>query len=476
MGALQLNRSVAHEVRVGDRRVLLHVPSSALFDLDPVSSALLELFAERPAVTAEDVRERLDGRFAPDEVVEALQELIDLEVLGAGAPVSRPTPPLEVREYPLSTLVLNVNTGCNLSCTYCYKEDLAVPAAGERLALDTAIQGIELLLAEGHSRERINVAFFGGEPLTAMELIRAVVDYTERRCAELAKEVDFSLTTNATLLDEAIIDYLDAHRFGIAVSMDGPRAVHDRHRLTVGGQGSYQAAARKVRLLLERYRARPIGARVTLTAGYTDVVAIHRHLVGELGFHEAGFAPVTAAPEARFNLDGAELEAIFEGFKALGEDYLAAALEGRSNGFANLHQLLTDLHEGTRKTLPCGAGIGMLALDPRGRLHLCHRFSGSAQPAYGDVERGIDKERLGEFLAAAARREGTPCERCRIRNLCAGGCYHESYARFSDPLSPTYHYCDLMREWVDFGIGIYARIRAVNPAFFARHLTPRRAG
>jgi uncharacterized protein len=67
------------------------------------------------------------------------------------------------------------------------------------------------------------------------------------------------------------------------------------------------------------------------------------------------------------------------------------------------------------------------------------------------------------------------CNTCRIRNLCAGGCYHESYARYGDPAKPTFHYCDLMRDWVDFGITVYTRIQDENPEFFSRYLSPRRA-
>ena len=59
--------------------------------------------------------------------------------------------------------------------------------------------------------------------------------------------------------------------------------------------------------------------------------------------------------------------------------------------------------------------------------------------------------------------------------ICAGGCYHESYARFEDPHSPVYHYCELMREWIDFGINAYSRIMAGNPGFLTRHVEPRRA-
>jgi uncharacterized protein len=114
-------------------------------------------------------------------------------------------------------------------------------------------------------------------------------------------------------------------------------------------------------------------------------------------------------------------------------------------------------------------------VDHEGDLHLCHRFTGSKMPTFGNVESGIAREDLTGFLEAAANLSGKPCETCRIRSLCAGGCYHESYARYGDPHHPTLHYCDLMRDWVDFGVEVYARILEARPDFFSHHVEPRRA-
>ena len=365
--------------------------------------------------------------------------------------------------------MLNVNTGCNLSCTYCYKEDLTTPSKGSRMEAETAKASIDLLLKEGGGAGKVNLVFFGGEPLSNLPLIREAVAYAEEQSLARGIAVDFSLTTNATLLTDEVIVYLDEHRFGITVSMDGPKHLHDRNRVTVGGKGTYDVVARKVEKLLARYRSRPVGARVTLTRGVTDVATIFNHLRHDLGFSEVGLAPVTSGDISRFNLDTEELAAVFAGFRTLAEDYRDAALLGRYNGFTNIHKLVTDLAQGTRKTLPCGAGVGLLAVDHRGDLNLCHRFTGSDLPTFGSVADGIDKARLGDFLGEAADHSGDGCATCRIRNLCAGGCYHERYARYEDPLHPAYHYCELMREWVDFGIEIFAALDAQNPRFLAKH-------
>ncbi len=475
MPALKLIEENAHEVRVAERRVLFHVPSTALFELDEVGGAVLDLFRERGAVDEADIRRHFDGAYAPADIVEALREFIEMGVVADAGAEPHAATPLRIREFPLSTIVLNVTTGCNLGCTYCYKEDLTTPKAETRMDLETAKRGIDLLLRESGDRPRVNVVFFGGEPLSNMALIRDVVIYAEESCERAGKTVDFSLTTNATLLDEDKIAFLNAHRFGLSVSIDGPKAVHDRHRRSIGGTGTYDVVAAKTRLLLERYRARPVGARVTVTAGAIDVCSIHAHLRDEIGFAEVGFAPVTSGASALLKLNGEELSAFFDNMKALGRAYRDAAIRGENTGFSNMHQLMADLHLGNRKTLPCGAGVGLLAVDAGGGLNLCHRFTGSDLETFGDVRSGIAKDRLGQFLEKAGDHTGLACETCRIRNLCAGGCYHESYVNYDDALSPTYLYCDLMRDWIDFGIQVYAEIAAANPAFFARHVEPRSA-
>ncbi|WP_262137669.1 quinohemoprotein amine dehydrogenase maturation protein [Pseudomonas sp. Marseille-Q5117] len=468
-----VNRYSFHDVAVDGKRMLFHIPSSGLFQLDEVGTALIDFLKEHDQISLVDVQKRFGNLISDDHIAETMGSFKELSILCDEPATPDDGMKVEIREFPLSTIILNVNTGCNLSCTYCYKEDLAIPSKGQKMNFETAKKSVELLLEQGKSREQLNVVFFGGEPLTNLKLIKEVVEYTEKRCAELGKKADFSMTTNATLLNEEVVDYLDSHRFGISISMDGPQAVHDRRRITVGGQGTYHVVAAKARMLLSRYRSKPVGVRVTLTAGHTDVVGIHEHLKNDLGFAEVGVAPATSGPVTVFNLSSKELREVFDSMMELGRAYRDAALQGRNNGFSNMHQLMSDLYEGRKKALPCGAGVGLLAVDNNGDLNLCHRFTGSDMPKFGNVDEGIEKEKLGSFLEAATDRSNKGCSTCRIRNLCAGGCYHESYAHFGDPLSPTYHYCDLMREWVDFGIGVYTEILEKNPSFFRKHLSTR---
>jgi uncharacterized protein len=475
MGAqLNLVERNLHEVQVDADRMLFHIPSSSLFSTDAVTGGIIDSLRQQ-GCSAEELVQRLSLQFSGQDIEDTLRELIALEVVSDGSPLTPEIALKRVERTALNTVVLNVNTGCNLSCTYCYKEDLDKPSAGKKMSTATAEASVEMLLKESPDETRYSVVFFGGEPLSNRPLIEHMVAYCEQRFAEAGKEVEYIMTTNATLLTEEIVDWLNAHRFGLSISIDGPKTVHDRNRITVGGQGTYDVVRRKADMLLSRYTSRPVGARVTLTRGITDVETIWNHLFNEMGFAEVGFAPVTSGDMADFNLTGEELVQVFANMKALGRRYLEAALEHRSIGFSNLHQLITDIHEGHKKALPCGAGLKMLAVDHQGELNLCHRFTGSSLPTFGNVHQGVKQAQLNDFLSQRLDRSNTGCDDCRIRNLCSGGCYHESYARYGDPTHPTYHYCELMRDWVDFGIEVYSRIMAVNPAFIDRYITPRKA-
>lgn len=474
MSVLRIKADDIHEVAVGERRVLFHVPSTSLFDLDGPSGGVLDVLRGGDAPIAE-VEHRLDECYDREAVRDAIEEMVRLRVVEGRPAAGRDARSLPLPDDALTSLVLNVTTGCNLACGYCYKADLQTPAGAAKLSAEAGRAAIDLLLRESGRRPRVNLTFFGGEPLSNLPLIRTLVDYAERRAAKAGKLIDFSLTTNATLLDGDVAAWLDEHRFGLTVSIDGPPDVHDRNRRTVGGQGTYAVVAPKVRHLLSTYRSRPVAARVTVTAGVTDVVAIHRHLKQEMGFAEVGFAPVTAGLPAGHCLAEDEARRFVDGLKELGRRWLEAALAGRDIGFSNLSQLVAVLHEGTGKLIPCGAGVSLLAVDTAGNLQLCHRFTGAGQAPLGNVVDGIDRGAVRAFVDKALERSEA-CSACWVRHLCAGGCYHEAYARHGDLFHITDHYCGLMREWIDFGIGIYVELMAGNPGFLRHGIASGRQG
>jgi uncharacterized Fe-S cluster-containing radical SAM superfamily protein len=252
-----------HTFEAAGERFGYMVPSAAVFAFDACASAIVDVLEGGPRSIGAVARE-LAPRFDADEVWDTLGELWRARAI-AEAKARPPAPKiLPLTVIPLQTLVVNVTNQCNLSCEYCYEygEDKIVDTENGKqpkfMSEETARQAIDFALRE--SGRTAMVTFFGGETLMNFPVLRKTVAYARARAAEVGKGIDFSLTTNATLLKPDVIDFLADERIGVTISIDGPQEVQDKFRVFHNGKGSYDIVAPKIKALLARHKSRPIGA------------------------------------------------------------------------------------------------------------------------------------------------------------------------------------------------------------------------
>ncbi|MBV8818498.1 MAG: radical SAM protein, partial [Acidobacteriaceae bacterium] len=305
-----MNPGEYHAFEAAGRQFLYLVPSAAVFELDDASSAVLEqLPADGP-----EIERRLSSRFSRQQLAESIGELTWVKAIRTETPIpaARQQPPVD---FPLTTMVLNVTNQCNLSCTYCYEygEDKIVDTENgpqsKFMSESTARESVDFMFRQAGANRLVHCTFFGGETLLNFPVLKSAVAYARRRAAELGKEVDFSLTTNATLLRQDVIEWLVENRVGVTISIDGPKEMQDQFRVFKSGVGSYDIVAPKIKELLRQHTSRPIGARVTLTSQTLDIGKIYRHLTEEIGFWEVGFAPVTTSPERQYSISNQGFDA-----------------------------------------------------------------------------------------------------------------------------------------------------------------------
>ncbi|MBC7896606.1 MAG: quinohemoprotein amine dehydrogenase maturation protein [Cytophagaceae bacterium] len=385
------------------------------------------------------------------------------------APAPRPPAEGPRKRIPLTTLVMNVTSKCNLSCKYCYEygEDKIVEASTKPryMSEDTARESVDFMFAESGAQPHVHLTFFGGETLLNFKVLKYALSYAQKRAVELGKTVDASLTTNATLLKDEIIDWMVENDVGVTVSMDGAREQQDALRVFSNGAGSYDVIIPKVKELLRRHNRRPIGARVTLTRNNLDVTGIYRHLKEEVGFWEVGFAPVTTSWQRDYAIQADGFEYMLEQFQLLAKEFLATSLTGRHHGFSNVRDTLDEIHKGVAKAYPCGAGLGLLGVATDGDVGLCHRFAGSDKHKLGTVRDGVDHAMQDDYLRRHHIDNKTDCHTCWARSLCAGGCYHEAHTRYGDTAAPNLHYCEWIRRWSATCLEVYATLAARRPEF-----------
>jgi uncharacterized protein len=467
-----LRRGEYHAFEADGAPYVYLVPSAAVFRLDDASVAVLDALGDAD-VEPNDLVRGLSGRFPVADVRATVEDLLNVRAVRlVDKPAEVPVASPPRKRIPLTTLVLNVTSKCNLSCTYCYEygEDKIVEASRKPRFMneETARQSVDFMFAEAGDSPMVHLTFFGGETLLNFKVLRSALAYAKERAEALGKSVDASLTTNATLLREEIIDWIVENDVGVTVSMDGGREQQDTFRVFKNGMGSYDVVLPNIRMLLERHRKRPVGARVTLTKQNLDVESIYRHLRDELGFWEVGFAPVTTSWQRDYAIQEDGFEVMLGQFQRLAHEFLQYALSGRHHGFSNVRDTIEEIHKGMSKAYPCGAGLGLMGVATDGDVALCHRFAGSDTHKIGSVTEGVDRAKQEDFLTRHHIANKTDCSTCWARPICAGGCYHEAHTRYGASERPNLHYCEWIRRWTNTCLEVYGTLAERRPEYLAQ--------
>src|ERR1035441_10871611 len=95
---------------------------------------------------------------------------------------------------------------------------------------ETARESVDFMLREAGANKIAHLTFFGGETLMNFPVLKSAMSYARQRAAETGKQVDFSLTTNATLLRPEIIEFLAENRVGVTISRSEERRVGNECR------------------------------------------------------------------------------------------------------------------------------------------------------------------------------------------------------------------------------------------------------
>jgi uncharacterized protein len=142
-----------------------------------------------------------------------------------------------------------------------------------------------------------------------------------------------------------------------------------------------------------------------------------------------------------------------------GVEFERRTLRGERYAFMNIVNALHEIHRGTHRPYPCGAGAGYLGVSADGDLAACHRFVGDDEGKMGNLVRGTDREGQHRWLAERHVHAQSPCSDCWARYLCSGGCHHEVIARGRTA-------CDYIRGWLDYCLQAYARVSKLRPDWF----------
>ena len=277
----------------------------------------------------------------------------------------------------------------------------------------------------------VDIGFYGGEPLLELELIRQVVEYSEKLFA--GKKLTFSMTTNGTLLTEEMIPYLKEHGIKLMISLDGPKEINDQNRVFQGGRGTFDAVMGKLKMVrrVDSEYAHELQISMVMNPE-NDFDCINEVYIKEEQLEELFVSAAIVDMEYDDKQAGSSEEYTwkyqYQRFLAL-LSYMGR-IDKKKISPIMVAPVIADMErrletaQGSRlyavdaPSGPCIPGQLRLFCTADGTLLPCERVSETSKTCYiGSLEKGLDLERVSEFLNVS-RITAEDCKQCWSFRYC----------------------------------------------------------
>jgi uncharacterized protein len=205
-----------------------------------------------------------------------------------------------------------------------------------------------------------------------------------------------------------------------------------------------------------------VSARVTVTPRNLGLRAMLDDFLAR-GFHSVGFSPMLFAPSGSaesLEMHAADLDRMLAALIDCGDEFRRRVAAGQRYAFMNAANAMREIHRGTHRPYPCGAGASYLGVSADGALAACHRFVDDDLGAMGDVRDGVDRDRQSRWLDERHVARQEPCRSCWARYMCSGSCHHEVLHRGRAA-------CDFIRGWLHYCLETYVALLRERPDYFA---------
>lgn len=443
-----------HKMRLDDYMAVLDVNSGAVHLVDDVIYDLLDFY---DGTNAEAAVAALEGKYSREDLLDAVEECKGLEKEGLLFSKPFDVPPTFAEEPIVKSLCLLVTHDCNLRCGYCFADSGAFGGCRELMSKETAEKAVEFAIAGSKKRHNLELDLFGGEPLMNWPVVEHIVKYVRRREKETGKNIKLTLTTNGTLLNDKNIKFMNDNRVMLVLSLDGKKETHDAMRPFPNKQGSYDAAVRGFKKLIESRDGKNYYLRGTYTHFNTHFCADVLDML-KVG-REISVEPVVGLNEP-WALKEEDLPVIFEEYDKLARAYLAMREAGKPFDFFHFNVALDNGPCVAKRLAGCGAGHEYFAITAEGDIYPCHQFVGRPQYKMGTLETGVVRQDMVQKFRHTHVLTKPECRECWARFFCSGGC-HANADLFNGDITKPYAFgCKLQRKRLENAILVQAVLSA----------------
>lgn len=317
---------------------------------------------------------------------------------------------------------------CNMQCKYCFAEGGSYASKKVKpkiMSKELYIETLKFFL-DKYKEGVGEVTFFGGEPLLGYKeiyrLIPEVISFYElrKKCPP-----SFIISTNATLLNEEIVQFMHKYNIIPAISLDGPEEINDSARMFKDGSGGTYHRVLAAIQILKKYKI----------SFYLQVVLNRKHVenfenledlewieqLENLGAEQINFLPVTTNIN-EYTLEGEELVHKYDTLiRNITNYYLHKLITPNCKVLGD--KMITPLIYMLQNKIKyeCNAGYSVF-VDTDGTIYPCQMYCGFDNFNIGNVWKGtLNKERILR-LRSVNRQDNEECMKCIAKGVCLVFC------------------------------------------------------
>jgi len=350
------------------------------------------------------------------------------------------------------SLCLIVAHACNMNCTYC---SLAGVTGQDKLMKPSVAMKALDWITEVAPGRKVDIDFFGGEPLLAWETVKKTVLHGEKIMDKTDRFIRWSLSTNCLLLDDDKIQFCRDHYISLIMSLDGLKEDNDECRRMVDERGSFDHIFPHIKRVADTWE-RGFYVRGTYTKKtihFSDsVIALHK-----MGISNLAFEPVVSS-DHQIGFSSDDLETIRTEYEKLARYYVECVNNNIPIRYYHF-ELDLDSHVCSRKTAGgCGAGCEYLSVSPKGDIWVCHQLDGMDEHIIGSLDKLPSEDIYDRFSRVNHITNKKLCPDCWASHLCAGGCIASNWLVNGSYDDPYRIGCEIQKIRLEVALWIQSRL------------------
>ncbi|WP_024833484.1 Cys-rich peptide radical SAM maturase CcpM [Ruminiclostridium josui] len=335
----------------------------------------------------------------------------------------------------INMITIQVTQACNLRCTYC-------PYSGKynnrqhsnkKMSLEMAKRGIDFLWEHSIACDYVNIGFYGGEPTIEFNLIKDCIEYAKAKFD--GKQVNFSITTNGTIITREIIEYFYQNDVVLMISLDGPKEIHDKNRVFPDNSGSFYKVIENVTMIKENYPdyfnkvifnvvADPDNDYTCTSQFLSGNEVIQDAIINASELNMFYRKEKMEISEDYFIKRGYELFKLFlSQINRFDSEKVSPLVKPRLNMLVKMYNEQLEITESLPKEYhhggPCIPGAQRLFMSVDGTFYPCERVSEESEAAkIGHIDTGINLDKVRTLLNIGKLTE-EKCKNCWVIRYCS---------------------------------------------------------